>query len=335
MPADSPTTVSVVIPVFRGAASLPELVDRLTKQLTNQTSCYEIILVSDASPDHSWQVIQELAANHPQVRGIELMRNYGQHNAILCGIRVARHELIVTMDDDLQHPPEEIPKLLKRLKQGDFDVVYGVFDQGRHGLLRNCASQLTKLVLKGAMGVDVARSISPYRVFRTSIREAFTSFQSQYICIDVLLTWGSSRFGTVEVQHDPRRYGQSSYTLTKLLIHALNMVTGYSTLPLQAASLMGFCFTLLGMCVLLYTLAKYFVYGSVVPGFPFLASIIAIFSGAQLFALGIIGEYIARIHLKTMDKPSYAIRAETESSPEAEISGNTAILDSPLAAAKS
>ena len=238
------------------------------------------------------------------------MRNYGQHNALLCGIRMARHEVIITMDDDLQNPPEEIPQLLDTYAQG-FDVVYGTPMQERHGLLRDLASVVTKLALQSVTGVAVARSVSTFRAFRTSIREAFADYRGPFVSIDVLLTWGATRYGSVRVEHNRREAGTSNYTFGKLIRHAVNMMTGFSVLPLQVASLIGFALTLFGIMVLVYVVGRWLLQGSVVQGFAFLASIVAIFSGAQLFALGIIGEYLARMHFRMMDRPSYAIRKET------------------------
>jgi undecaprenyl-phosphate 4-deoxy-4-formamido-L-arabinose transferase len=300
-------TVSVVIPVYRSEGTLADLTTQLVAELPKVAAEFEIIFVNDGSPDRSWALLQELAARHPCVRAVELMRNYGQHNALLAGIRAARHELIVTMDDDLQHPPREIARLLDRLAEG-VDVVYGVPAHERHGFWRDVASQVTKLVLQHAMGADIARRISAFRVFRTPLRAAFASYSGSFVSIDVLLTWATTRFAAVEVDHQPRTVGQSNYTLRKLITHALNMMTGFSTLPLQLASVIGFAFTLFGLAVLAYVLARFIINGGSVPGFPFLASIIAVFSGAQLFALGIIGEYLARAHFRLMDKPSYAIR---------------------------
>jgi len=228
----------------------------------------------------------------------------------LCGIRAARHEIIVTMDDDLQHPPEEIPKLLGKLAEG-FDVVYGTPQEEQHGLWRDLASQLTKMALQSAAGAETARNASAFRAFRTSVRDAFAEHRSPFISIDVLLTWGTTRFAAVRVEHHARALGESNDTFGKLVTHALNMLTGYSTAPLRLASLIGFGFTLFGLAVLAYVLISVVVRGSTVAGFPFLASIIAIFSGAQLFALGIIGEYVARIHFRTMDRPAYIQRAQT------------------------
>jgi undecaprenyl-phosphate 4-deoxy-4-formamido-L-arabinose transferase len=237
-----------------------------------------------------------------------MSRNFGQHNALLCGIRAARNELIVTLDDDLQNPPEEIGRLLERLTP-DIDVVYGTPEREQHGFLRDQASRITKLALQTAMNAETARSVSAFRLFRTRIREAFATYRGPYVSIDVLLTWGTTRFTHVRVRHEPRVAGQSTYTVRKLITHALNMMTGFSTLPLQIASLIGFVFTLFGLAVLLFVLGTYLVNGgAAVPGFAFLASIIAIFSGAQLFALGIIGEYLARMHFRAMDRPTYLVQ---------------------------
>jgi undecaprenyl-phosphate 4-deoxy-4-formamido-L-arabinose transferase len=145
------------------------------------------------------------------------------------------------------------------------------------------------------------------------VREAFANYQGPFVSIDVLLTWGTTRFAAVSVRHDPRRIGKSNYTFRKLVTHALNMMTGFSVLPLQLASLMGFCLALFGLLVLVYVLGRYLIQGGSVPGFPFLASTIAIFSGVQLLSLGIIGEYLSRMHFRIMEKPTYVIRQQVYS----------------------
>jgi undecaprenyl-phosphate 4-deoxy-4-formamido-L-arabinose transferase len=245
------------------------------------------------------------------VRGINLMRNYGQHNALLCGVRSASYEIVVTLDDDLQNPPEEIPKLLNELDQG-YDVVYGTPIKQQHGLWRNLASYFTRLALQSTMGVDNARKVSAFRALRTQLRQAFDNYQSPFVTLDVLLTWGATRFSAVQVNHEPRQVGASNYTFRKLVQHAINLITGFTTLPLQLASMMGFGFALFGLLVLIYVVGRYLIQGGSVPGFPFLASTIAIFSGVQLFALGIIGEYLARMHFRLMERPTYVIREETQ-----------------------
>jgi len=243
------------------------------------------------------------------------MRNYGQHGALLCGIRAARYEVVVTIDDDLQTPPEEIPKLLAEIEMG-FDVVYGTPQKESHGFLRNLASKFTKIALQSTMGVETARKVSAFRAFRTELREAFANYDGPFVSIDVLLTWGTRKFSALAVRNDKRAVGVSNYTLGKLVSHAINMITGFSTLPLQIASITGFLFTFFGLGVLLYVIGRYLLNGSAVPGFPFLASVIAIFSGAQLFTLGIMGEYLARMHFRMMSRPSYSIRSMTEKQNE-------------------
>jgi glycosyltransferase involved in cell wall biosynthesis len=302
--------LSIVIPVFNSEDSLSALLESLGRELPALAVEHEVILVNDGSRDRSGEIAHGLQARYPFVRAIELMRNYGQHNALLVGIRVARHAVVATMDDDLQHPPSELPVMLARLAEG-YDVVYGVPEHQQHGVFRDLASQLTKLVLQGAMGAETARRISAFRVFRVEVRDAFADFRGANVNLDVLLTWASTRFSSVVVRHDERRYGRSNYTMRKLIRHSLNMITGFSVLPLRIASFVGFASTFVGVLILLYVLIRYLVQGGVVPGFPFLASIIAIFSGAQMFAIGIIGEYLARVHFRLMDKPSYTVRSDT------------------------
>jgi len=299
-------SISVVTPVYNGEGSVAELCRRLGEVLPKVAVQHEIILVNDVSRDRSWEVISELSSRSQAVRGLNLMRNYGQHNALLCGIRAARYEVIVTMDDDLQHPPQEIPRLLARLEEG-FDVVYGAPEEEQNGLMRALASHITRLALRTAVGSEVAKNVSAFRVFRTQLREAFAGYQTPFVSIDVLLTWATNRFAATKIPFQKRYCGGSNYTFTTLVRHALTMMTGFSTVPLQLASLIGFGCTLFGIGVFVYVVGRYLLEGSI-PGFPFLASIIAIFSGAQLFALGVIGEYLARIHFRTMNRPVYVVR---------------------------
>ena len=298
--------ISVVVPVYNSQNILAKLVKRLEPVMITLGAEWELLLVNDGSRDDSWTVIEQLARETPTVRGIDMMRNYGQHNALLAGIRAAKFDVTITMDDDLQHPPEELPNLVNKFNEG-WAVVYAPPEKEQHGFFRDMASMVTKIALQSAMGAKTARKVSAWRIFRTQLRAAFANYHSPFVSIDVLLTWGTTKFSALPLRHDPRVEGKSNYTLTKLIRHALNMMTGFSVLPLQLASMVGFAFTLLGFSILIYVMIKYLIYGSTVAGFPFLASIIALFSGAQLFSLGLIGEYLARMHFRTMDKPPYVI----------------------------
>ncbi len=301
--------LTIVIPVYNSEQSLPPLLEQLAQVLPTIVPAFEVILINDGSRDKSWQVITALAPRYPFVRGVNMMRNYGQHNAILYGVRQAQGDVIVTMDDDLQHPPEEIHKLLDKLNEG-YDVVYGTPHQEGHGFLRDLASQVTKFALQSAMGAQTARQVSAFRAFRTVVRQAFATYHAPFLSIDVLLTWGTTRFSSVTVREDERTLGVSNYTFRKLVTHALNMMTGFSVLPLQVASWIGIGLAVFSVVVLLYVVGRYVVEGTPVPGFPFLASIIGLFSGAQLLGLGIIGEYLGRMHLRLQDRPTYVVREE-------------------------
>lgn len=295
--------LSIVIPVYKGESLIEPLVAQLNRTLPTFTEKYEIILVNDGSPDNSWQVIQRLACDYGEVIGIRMMRNYGQHNATLCGVRAARYEVIVTMDQDLQHPPEEIPRLLAKLEEG-FDVVYGSPRKLPQGFMRNLLTAAIKWILAKVVGLPSVRNVSAFRAFRTQLREAFVNFQNPSLIIDVLLSWGTTRFTSVDV--DIAQAERTNYNFRMLVRAATLILIGYSTLPLRFASWVGFAMTLFGLGVFIYVLVIYFTAGSL-PGFPFLASIIALFSGAQLFGLGIFGEYLARMFDRSMDKPTYVI----------------------------
>jgi len=299
-------SISIVIPVYNSSRILPELAERLRRVLPEIAGKFEVILVNDGSHDESWQEISRLSEKYDWIKGICLMRNYGQHNALLCGIRAADNEIIVTMDDDLQHPPEEIPKLLAKLEEG-FDVVYGKPKKERHGILRDILSISTKKSLALVMGVSDVSHISAFRVFKTYLRKGFTDYQSPHLLLDVLLSWSTTRFSSVNVEHDKRYSGKSNYNFQRLYNQALLILTGYSTSPLRLASCVGFMFAFFGLFILIYALGIYFLYGGIIPGFTFLASLIAIFSGAQMFALGLIGEYLGRIFNRSMERPTYVV----------------------------
>ncbi len=305
-------SISIVIPVYNSELILPELAERLNDVLPKISDNFEVILVNDGSRDNSWSEILRLSEIYKWINGICLMRNYGQHNALLCGIRQANNEIIITMDDDLQHPPEEIPKLLEKLKDG-FDVVYGKPEQEQHGIIRDLLSIITKKFLASAMGITNIRDISAFRAFRRDLRKSFARFQSPNVLLDVLLSWGTVKFESVKVNHQPRKIGRSNYNFFRLINQSLLIMTGFSVLPLRIATIIGFLFTLFGFLIFVYAISNYLYHGSV-PGFTFMASVVAIFSGVQMFALGIIGEYLGRIFSRSMERPTYTIKEISEDS---------------------
>jgi glycosyltransferase involved in cell wall biosynthesis len=307
----SSRSVSIVVPVYNGEASLNELAVSVAETFRSSLLTMEMILVDDGSRDDSWATIQALADDHPWITGIRMARNFGQHNALLAGIRAARYEVLVTMDDDLQHPPDQVPRMLAALGE-NVDLVYGTAEREEHGLLRSLASRFTKFALATAMGSPNARYVSAFRAFRTNLRDSFERNVDPSLTLDVLLSWSTTRVTCVPVQMAERRHGTSNYTVRRLLRHATNMITGYSLAPLRLVSYMGIGFSLFGWAILMYVLIRYALYGGKVPGFTFLAALIAVFSGAQMFALGILGEYLGRIHFRSMNQPQYVVRETTD-----------------------
>lgn len=254
------------------------------------------------------------------------MQNYGQHNALLAGIERAKCGSIITVDDDLQYPPEEITKLLDKLGEG-FDVVYGKPINRNHKTWRNLGSRILKSSMKIVLGSDIAKESSSFRALNSKIRRGFRNFADASLDLDVLLSWSADRIISVPIQHHGRQNGKSGYTLRKLLRLTLSNITGYSALPLRIASAAGLLTSLFGASLFFYVVIKRLLQTRYVPGFTFLAAEIALFAGFQLFAIGIIGEYIARLHFRTMGKPTYVIRdtagnlkdCETESVEKEEV----------------
>ena len=298
--------ISVVVPVYMSSETLPDLVRRIHEALA-PLGMYEILLVDDGGEGATWRTIRDLGTEWPQVVGLRLSRNYGQHNALIAGIREASYPITVTIDDDLQNPPEEIPALVEMLLSGDLDVVYGVPERVEQSVLRRLAGRITRLALSTGLGVTAAPDVSSFRAFFTRARDAFASDLGTNVSLDALLTWGGGRFGSIRVRHDPRQLRASDYTFGQLVRFAVDTTTGYSTLPLQVASILGLVTAVFGVGVLTLVVVRPLISGESVPGFPFLAATIAIFSGVQLFTLGIIGEYLARMHFRIMRKPTYVV----------------------------
>jgi undecaprenyl-phosphate 4-deoxy-4-formamido-L-arabinose transferase len=299
--------LSIVVPVFRSEKTLNELVNRITKSVSDKS--VEIILIDDASGDGTWTTICSIARQNSMVTGIRLGRNSGQHGALLAGVRAAKFQTVVTLDDDLQNPPEEINKLIDALVPG-VDVVYGVSTEVKQNYYRRAGSKLVRKFFASALGFNSAVSMSSFRTFRTVLREGFNTALGPNVSLDALLTWSTTRFTVVEVKHDERKVGDSHYTFRKLVRFMIDMATGYSALPLRLASALGFLTISFGAVLLVYVIGRPIITGERVQGFPMLASTIIIFSGVQIFLLGILGEYIGRMHFRVMNKPTYMV-AET------------------------
>ena len=308
--------ISVVIPCFRSELTLGPVVDAIFAALSeplarSRVEDFEVVLVVDGSADGTADVANKLAAQHPEVRAIELRRNYGQHNALLAGILRAKYEVVVTMDDDLQHRPDQILPLLVPLAQGTSDLVYGVPAVEEHGLWRSAASRTVKKGLSLA-GVASAEDVSAFRAFWTAQRDGFTHIDDPYVSLDVMLSWTTTSISQVTVEMDQRQVGSSSYSLGALLRHATNMITGYSNVPLRLVAWLGGVCALLGTALGAVVIWEYASGNTTVAGYTTVAAMVAIFSGAQMLSLGIIGEYIGRLHTRSTGKPTYLVKTDSD-----------------------
>jgi undecaprenyl-phosphate 4-deoxy-4-formamido-L-arabinose transferase len=259
-------------------------------------------------------VIRGLHEAHPgRLVAVRLMRNFGQHNALMAGFRQTRGTFVVTMDEDLQHPPEEIPRLLEAIEARELDLLYGAYGEKRHSRWRNLGSGVINAFFRMVFKLPV--TVTAFRVIRRELLECIFSYNLNYTLIDGLLAWNTDRVGEVEVAHHPRAAGRSGYSLGKLVLLALNLFTNFSLLPLQVVSLCGLVVAGVGFAAAFYYLFKFFVHGIGVPGYASTIIAVLVMGGTQLLALGIMGEYLGRLHLNVNRKPQYSVRQVLASRP--------------------
>lgn len=306
MSAESPPDLSIVIPVYGGGKTITRIVQDIVCQV-NTESQIEIILVDDDSPDNAWQILRDLHGRYPRlVRAVRLMRNFGQHNAIMCGLRHARGRYIITMDDDGQHPPKEIERLVRCLEETGADVVYGVPRRREHANWRNFGSAIVTAFYKTIFRTNVTPSA--FRILRRETVASILPYDLNYTYLDGLLAWSTNRIASVEVEHLPRSEGKSGYSLAKLIHLALNVFTSFSYLPLQVVTFLGFVVALFGLGMGAYYVFRYLTGAITVPGYASIIVAVLVLGGLQMLALGIIGEYLGRVHLNINRKPQYVVR---------------------------
>jgi len=301
--------LSIVIPVYNSARTLERLHTRLSSVLRTLGRSYEIVLVDDGSRDDSWAGLEALRALDPQhVVAVQLMRNFGQHNALMCGLATARGAHILTMDDDLQNPPEEIPKMLAHLQEGNFDLVYGVPDNRKHAGWRNLGSAIVQGFYRTVFRNPITPT--PFRAMSHQLAKRISFYDLNFTFLDGLLAWCTNRIGEVGVEHHARAEGKSNYSISKLMVLTLNLYTNFSLLPLQVVSGLGFLTALSGFVLGLYYTVQYLLSNIVVPGYASTIIAVLILGGVQLLALGVIGEYVGRLHLNVNRKPQYVVRQQ-------------------------
>ena len=299
-------SVSVVVPVYNSQGCTELLYKRLSAVLGKITKKWELILVNDCSRDNSWNILKNLAKKK-NVVAVNLMNNFGQHNAVMCGLKLAKGKYVITMDDDLQHPPEEIPKLLKAMVKGKFKVVYGQYKQKKHGLIRDFVSKTVNKMLSKVTGTGY--HVTSFRAIEKNVVKEMVKFDNFNIMIDVLIKdiVSNKKVGHCRVQHHKRRIGKSNYSFTKLASYALNMIFNYTLWPLRLATIFGFVFAALSALLGVFYFVYFLAIGVDVRGWTSLSLLITFFSGVILFVLGIFGEYLGKIYLNINHKPQYII----------------------------
>ena len=301
--------VSVVVPVYRSRSILAELVRRVSQSLARQT--FEIVLVHDCGPDDSWEVIQDLSREYQSVRGVNLRRNVGQHNALMAGLHYARGNIVVTIDDDLQHAPEDIPKLVAEVEKG-FDLCYASFRNRKHAMWKRMGSRLNDQLAVVLLDKPKGLYLSPFRAMRRSVRDEVIKYGGPSVYLDGLLLAVTSNISSVELDHYSRADGDGGYTLRRSVSLLLKMSTISSILPLRLATLAGFLLAGLGAFLVVAFVAQRFIWNAMPVGWSSIVVTALILCGGQLVAIGIIGEYVGRIFLEVRKSPQYTISATTD-----------------------
>jgi len=305
------TAYSVVVPVYNSQDTLEELYSQLQSFFSEAAQTFEVVFVDDCSTDNSWGVIEKLQGEHKGITGVKLSKNSGQHHATSCGILHTRGQQIITIDDDLQIKPAEIKKLILRQAETGADVVYGIYPQKKHSFVRNWGSRLFEAIFK-----KYAQTISKgssFKLIKEGIARKVAAHHIKHLYIDEIINWYTHRITTVEVEHHPRQYGRSGYTLFGLVFMSLNYIVNYTILPLRLMTYLGFFSSLISFVIGLYFIYRKIFFGAEL-GFTALITAIFFSTGILLFCFGIIGEYIRRLFDVTYNKPTYNIEKVLASS---------------------
>jgi undecaprenyl-phosphate 4-deoxy-4-formamido-L-arabinose transferase len=303
-----PIETSVVIPVYGSERILPQLIDKLQAVLESEygDGHFEVVLVNDQSPDAAWRVIRELSATRPWLKAIALRKNAGQHNCILTGLRYASGKYLVMMDDDLQHDPADIPKIVARLKEG-FDVCYTSFRSRRHPLWKRLGSKLNDKVASILLNKPRNLYLSPFKAIVSDIRHEIVNFHGPHVYVDGLILSCTNRISSVVLDHHERPDGKSGYGLRKSISLWLKMATSFSVTPLRLASLAGFLFSTVGFVGAILFVIQRFTINAMPVGWSSLIVSVLILGGIQLLALGVIGEYLGRVLLHVNQRPQAVV----------------------------
>ncbi len=298
--------LSIVVPVYNSAECLPELARRVLDDVGRYFHTYELILVNDASPDASWETIERLTREHEFVVGVNLRRNVGQDNAIMAGLHEARGDVVVIMDDDLQHDPADIAALHHQIEKG-FDVVYAQFGHKRQAWWKNLGSRLADRVAVQVLGKPRHIYMSPYKAIRREVVKEVIRYGGPFTYVDGLIFTVTSNIAQIAVDHHRRFAGRSNYNLVKSVAVWLKLVTSFSVFPLRIVTVVGGIISLFSLAM-----AAYFFVEALVtrepPGWPSLIVSVFFLGGIQLMGIGAVGEYIGRIFITQNNRPQFTVK---------------------------
>ncbi len=300
---------SVVIPVYNSERTLIELIDRLSATFSKISGEYEVIFIDDCSSDNSWQVLEEIHQRYSNVKIIHLQKNFGQHNAVLCGLNYARGEYIITMDDDLQHPPEEIPKLINKIQEG-YQVVFGRYKIKQHSRVENFFSKRFQTFVHWILDIPNTVFISSFAIFASDVVKNMIHIKSSYVFLPALVrnSVPANKIANAEVSHHPRVVGKSNYNIGKYLTLSLNLIINYSILPLLFVGIFGVIVSFVSFCYGIYILVRHLTdptYGLM--GWTSIMVVITFLGGMILFSIATIGEYLRRILTEVSYGQQYVI----------------------------
>jgi undecaprenyl-phosphate 4-deoxy-4-formamido-L-arabinose transferase len=304
-----------VVPLYNSAATLPRLLEELSA--ISIQGGVELVLVNDGSRDETERLAHQLIERcSAPVTFISLSRNFGEHNAVLQGLRASTGEFVVTMDDDLQNPPSEVLKLLRVAQTEERDVVYSVYEEKQHAWWRNFGSRLTNTIADWSIDKPKGLYLSSFRCIARFVVDEIAKSENPYPYIDALIFQVTQNVGVVTVRHDARSEGQSGYTVRKLLRLWMSMLVNASIMPLRFAALLGIAMSSVGFVAVVYVLVNHFLHREPL-GWGSLMAALLVFSGTQLLLLGIVGEYIGRIYMRVSEKPQSIVRYRLEHTPRA------------------